>query len=233
MDFLSTEIWTLGLAVGLVLVLWLWARKKGNAAHEGMGVRLKGNIRVWLNAVGKEEYLEGEERFERLFKDLVDRLSSVEGGLIHQHQLEDLAVDLRQRLHRLEQSTSQAFSEPQMDQPGIPRSVLRHGVRITLTDNIWKELGVVQPTDLPDNLIDKILQGPFCRNCLRSLVASVLVDGERSVRHQCRHCSLSWRVDPESSTVPLRQFKREIYELLDAEYRRKGAVAVRDEGPEA
>ena len=229
MDSISTGIWTVGLTVGVVLLFWLWARTKRNSAPGGRWDKVKGKIRAWVGAVSEEDFIKGEERLERLSRELTARLSSVERGLTHQDQLEDLAVDLRRRLHRLEQSSSQEFSEPHTDRPVIPRSVLRLGVRITLADVIWKELGIVQPWDISDHPLDIIFQGPFCRNCLRSLVSMALVEGERSVRYQCRHCLLSWRVDPTTTAIPLRQFKRELYALLDAEYRKTGAIGLRDE----
>ena len=229
MDSISTGFWTVGLTVAVALLLWLWARTKKTAAPGGVGGKMKGKIRGWVDAVGQEDFLTGEERVERLQREMTARLSNVERGLTHQDRLEDLAVDLRRRLHVLEQSSSTEISEPHATQQTIPRSVLRLGIRMTLTDLIWKELGIVQPWDLSDQQIHKVFQGPFCRNCLRSLVALNLVDGERSVRHQCRHCLLSWRVDPTTTTVPLCRLKRELYEMLDAEYRKTGAIGMRDE----
>lgn len=229
MDSLSTGFWTVGLTVGVVLLFWLYARTHRNAAPGGMGGKMKGKIRGWLGAVGQEDFVKGEERVEMLHREMTARLTNVERELTHQDRLEDLAVDVRRRLHRLEQSSSKEISEPHATQRAIPRSVLRLGIRMTLTDLIWKELGIVQPWDLSDHQLDKVFQGPFCRNCLRSLVAMKLVDGERSVRHQCRHCLLSWRVDPTTTAIPLPQFKRELYELLDVEYRKAGAIGLRDE----
>ena len=156
------------------------------------------------------------------------RLTNVERGLTHQDRLEDLAVDLRRRLHLLEQSSPKEISEDVPTPRAIPQSVLRLGIRMTLPDLIWKELGIVHPEDLSDQQLHKVFQGPFCRNCLRSLVVSEPVDGERLVRHQCRHCLLSWRVDPTTSTIPLRQLKRDLYKLLDVEYRKTGAIGLRE-----
>lgn len=229
MESYSTGIWTVGLTVGVVLLLWVWAWWKRNAAPEGRLMRVKESIRGWLGAVGTEDFLNEGERLEKQFKELASRLSHVEGGLTHQNRLEDLSIDLRRRLHLLEQSSSQEVLDPQVSQGGIPRSLLRIGVRITLTDLLWKELGIVHPQDLTDHQLDKVFQGPFCRNCLRSLVAMDFDEGEKSVRYQCRHCSLTWRVDQISPTIPLRRFKRELYELLDAEYRKTGKIGTRDE----
>ena len=229
MDSFSTGLWTVGLAVGAILLFWLWVRTGRKSAPGETAAKIKARIRNWLDAVGREDFVKEEERVESLDREMTIRLTNVERGLTHQDRLEDLAVDLRRRLHRLEQGASKELLEPPTDQRLIPRSVLRLGFRMTLTDLIWKELGVVQPSDLPDQQLDKVFQGPFCRNCLRSLIVPELIDGERSVRHQCRHCLLSWRVDPTTTTVPLRQLKKELYKLLDAEYRETGAIGIREE----
>ncbi|MDX1410756.1 MAG: hypothetical protein R3351_01240 [Nitrospirales bacterium] len=228
MDSFSTGFWTVGLTVGVVFVLWLWARTKRHAGPESMGGKIKGKIRSWLGAVGQDDFVKGEERIERLEQEMTTRLTNVERGLTHQDRIEDLAVDLRRRLHLVEQSSSKEPSEAHATQQAIPRSVLRLGLRMTLTDLIWKELGIVQPWDLSDQQLHQVFQGPFCRNCLRSLIVSKPVDGERVVRHQCRHCLLSWRVDPTTPTIPLGRLKRELYEMLDAEYRKTGAIGLRE-----
>ena len=231
MDLSSTWIWGFAGIVVLVLLIWMWARAKHGTAHESMSVTVKRRIRKWLNAADQEEFNLGERRGEARYKELAARMESVESGLAHQDRLDEWAADLRRHLRRLEELPSQEVTDHQTRQQCVvPRSVLRLGVRVTLTDLIWKGLGIVQPWDLPDHRIDKVLQGPFCRNCLRSLVTSDdHIEGVRSVRHQCRHCSLSWRADPDSSTVSLLQFKRELYELLDTEYRRNGTIGVREE----
>ena len=95
---------------------------------------------------------------------------------------------------------------------------------MTLSDLIRKDLGIIRPEDLSDSQLDKVFQGPFCRNCLRSLVSFELTDGDKAVRQQCRHCLLAWRMDPTNPTVPLRHLKREVYELLDAEFRKTGSI---------
>ena len=231
MNISSAWIWGIAGTVGLVLLIWVWARVKHGTAHESMSATIKRRIREWLNAVDKEEFVLGKRQGEARDKELAARLESVESGLAHQDRLDEWAADLRRHLRRLEELPSQEVSDHHTGQQRVvPRSVLRLGVRVTLTDLIWKGLGIVQPWDLPDHQIDKVLQGPFCRNCLRSLVASENHENEeRFIRHQCRHCSLSWRTDSDSSTVSLLQFKREVYELLDTEYRRNGKIGIREE----
>ena len=231
MDSFSTGLWTVGLTIGLILLFWLWVRAKRNPDSGTLGTKIQWKLRSWLGAVSQEDFVKGEDRLESLHRELTTRLTNVERGLTHQDRLEDLAVDLRRRLHRLEQHPLSLQEPPDSlaDHRIIPRSVLRLGIRMTLTDLIWKELGIVLPSDLPNQRLERVFQGPFCRNCLRSLVVPELVDGERSVRYQCRHCLLSWRMDPAAPTMPLRQLKKELYELLDAEYRKTGAIGLRDE----
>ena len=229
MDSLSIGLWAIGLATVLVVLVWLGPRAKRNGASGDRGARIKGKIRVWLGAVGQEDFAHEKEEIERWHKEVTTRLTNVERGLTHQDRLEDLAVDLRRRLYRLEQGSSKDFSEPEVDNQVIPRSVLRLGIRMTLTDLFLKELGIVQPLEVSDRQLERVFQGPFCRNCLRSLVVSKPVDGEKLVRLQCRHCLLSWRVEPSTTTMPLRQLKRELYELLDTEYRNRGTIGFREE----
>lgn len=231
MDLSSIWFWGFSGVVVLVLLIWMWARAKHGTVQENMSVTVKRRIRKWLSAADQQEFELGERRGEARYKELVSRLESVESGLAHQDRLDEWAADLRRHLRRLEEMPAKEVTELQTGrQRVVPRSVLRLGVRVTLTDLIWKGLGIVQPWDLPDHRIDKILLGPFCRNCLRSLVTSdVHKGGERFIRHQCRHCLLPWRSDPESSMVSLPQFKRELYELLDTEYRRNGTIGIREE----
>lgn len=229
LESFSGWLWIVVLIVTVVIVFWLWVRTKKNAAPGDLLAKIKVKIRGWLGAVGQEDFAQGEERVDRLHKELTIRLTNVERGLTQQNRLEDLAVDLRRRLYRLEHTSSQEYFESHAGERSFPRSVQRFGIRMTLTDLIWKDLGIIQPLDLPDHHFDKVFQGPFCRNCLRSLVALKLVDGERVVRHQCRHCLLPWRVDPTTTTTPLRKIKRELYQLLDAEYRKSGTIGFGDE----
>lgn len=229
MDSLSIGLWVIGLAAVLILLVWLWPRGKRNEASGDRGARIKGKIRGWLGAVGQEDFAHEKEGNERWHKEVTTRLTNVERGLTHQNRLEDLTVDLRRRLHRLEQGPSKEFSSPEADNQVFPRSVLRFGIRMTLTDLFLKELGIVDPLEVSDHKLEKVFHGPFCRNCLRSLVISNPVDGEKLVRHQCRHCLLSWRVEPTNTAMPLPQLKRELYELLDTEYRNKGTISFREE----
>ena len=190
---------------------------------------LQKTLRGWLKAVGREEYVKEEMRLEGLYQKLAERLTHAESELTHQGRLENLSIDLRRRLNRLEAPDLQGNSEHQTSPCIVPRTVLRFGVRVTLTDYIWKDLGIVPSWDLTDSQIDKVVRGPFCRNCLHSLVDSNVGQGERRVRPRCRHCSLSWREASGSSSRTLPQFKREVYELLDTEYRNTGRIGASDE----
>ena len=227
MDVSSTWVWVAILSVGLILLWWVWT--KNHSAQGGMMVTIQETIRGWLNAVGREEYAKEEIRLESMCQKLAERLTQAENELTHQGRLEDLSVDLRRRLNRLEAPGLQGHAEDQTSQGSVPRTVLRFGVRVTLSDFIWKDLGIVPSWDLTDSQIDKVVRGPFCRNCLHSLVESNFLQGERRVRPQCLHCSLSWREPSESSMMTLPQFKRELYDLLDTEYRNTGRIGIREE----
>ena len=225
----STVFWTVGITLSVVLIFWLWTWLKKHSEPEGIPEMVKRTIREGLKAVGREEFIDEQDRLEEAVKDLAARMSHMEKEVNQQNRLEDFSVDLRRRLNRLEQFSTQEVSSPQTPALGMPRSILRLGVRVTVTEAIWKGLGTVNPSDLTDEQIDRVFQGPFCRNCLRSLIAREIAEKGKSVRHQCRHCSLSWRMDPTASTSPLWDFKRELFELLDAEYRATGGIGTRDE----
>ena len=223
----STWVWIVVLSVGLVFLWWLGA--KYLSPQGAMRLTIQKKLRGLLNAVGREEFAKEEIRLEGMYQTLADRLTHAESELTHQGRLENLSIDLRRRLNRLEAPGLQERSEPQAGEYIVPRTVLRFGVRVTLTDFIWKGLGIVQAWDLTDSHIDKMVRGPFCRNCLHSLVDANWGHLERRVRLQCRHCALSWRTATESTMVTLPQFKRELYELLDTEYRNTGRIGIREE----
>ena len=186
-------------------------------AENRQPARIKKRILRWFRAVDQEELSNLRQQFEDQGLELSARIDRLEVTLTNQGRLENWARDVNGRLCQLE------LSQKPHREKGAPllshsKSILCLGVRVTLTDQIWHELGQANPQDLPDSQISKFIQGPFCRNCLRSLVVHNAKDHEKFVRAQCRYCSLAWRED-SSLPMSLRQIKREAYEYLDAAYR--------------
>ena len=210
-------IW-IGLALGIVvLVLWFWAQWRTSGAYSNVCSTFKKRILLWLRAVDQAELSNLKQQFEVQRSELSARLDNLEVTLRHQGRLENWATEVNGRICRLELSQKPHGKEGTRH-TGFSKSMLCLGVRVTLTDKMVHELGMLPPQELPDSQIGQMIQGPFCRNCLRSLVIQNSVEEEKSVRTQCRYCSLAWR---EESPIPLSllQIKREVYEYLDAAYR--------------
>ena len=197
--------------------MWLWVQRSGQGLEGNVWTALKKRILVWLGAVDQQELADLEQQFDAQRSELAARLDRLEVSLTHQGRLENWATEVNGRLCQLELS-QEPVRKKATPQHTHSKSILCLGVRVTLTDQIWHELGLKSPQHLPDSQIEKLIQGPFCRNCLRSLVIQNIKDGEKSVRAQCRYCSLAWRED-SAPPLSLRQVKREVYDYLDAAYR--------------
>jgi len=222
MDNGSLWLWII-LVVGLVIFfMWVSPLLK-NSETEGKGwSTLKKRILGWFQAVDQEEVLQLRQQFEIQRVELSDRLDRLELTLTQQGRLESWATEVNGRLCQLELS-KESHRKEEAPQLTNSKSILCLGVRVTLTDQIWHGLGKVNPQDLSDLQIRQYIQGPFCRNCLRSLVVDGVEDDGKSVRAQCRYCSLVWRKDSNSPLL-LGQVKREIYDYLDAAYRNRENV---------
>jgi hypothetical protein len=185
----------------------------------------KRRIREWLDAAGQQEVVELEKRIKMVNQESADRLAKIQSSLIDQDRWEDLSVDVRRRLAQLELDHRE-IRNGRSEQKIASGVIIRLGVRMTLADGIWGQLGIVSPGDLTDAHLDRLLQGPFCRNCLRSLVVVDTNFRERQVRFKCHNCSLTWNKNSETSTMSLAQLKRVVFEQLDAEYRKSGGISV-------
>ena len=202
-----------------MILVWLWGSAR-NSGGEGNGwTILKKRILRWLHAVDQEELSNVRQQLELQRTEISARLDRLEVTLTHQGRLENWATEVNSRLCQLELS-QEPHRKTETSHLTHSKSVLCLGFRITLTDQIWQGLGIVNPQDLQDGQIHQFIQGPFCRNCLRSLVVDNTENDERTVRAQCRYCSLAWRED-SGTLLSLRQVKREAYEYLDTASRKK------------
>jgi len=218
-----------GLLIFFAGSVLLWRRRKtrspqGNRTNGGV----RAAIRQWLGVPSLQELAELESRICNDYEGITGRVESLQSTLVHQERLEGLTTDIRRRLARVETVHQEGMTGQSPRQVGSG-SILRLGVRLTFTDRLWDILGIANPSQLTDEHIDKILQGPFCRNCLRSLIARSPQDGNRHLQTTCRHCSLIWRSPPDAPSLSLLKWKRHVYNRLDAEYREKGAIGVPEE----
>ncbi len=215
----SGSWWVLVIFVVGVCVVWFWKKKcgeNGDSRRTGSAT-LKKQVRLWLQTADQEELNILRQQLEVQRAELESRLDRLDVTLFQQGRLESWASEVNGRLSQLEVSKV-SHQEKEGSPQVFTKSILCLGMRVTLMDQLWHELGIVNPQDVQDPQIHKWIQGPFCRNCLRSLVVHGDKEHEKTVRTQCRYCSLSWR---EASTVSLSllRVKREVYEYLDVAYR--------------
>ena len=100
-----------------------------------------------------------------------------------------------------------------------PRSIMWKGLRFTLSDSIWFQTGLVPNEDVEDDQVQSMVQGPFCRGCLKRLVGRVPAQVSY-VPAQCHNCGLSWSIhELDYPEMPLRDLKRMVYNMLDQKVR--------------
>lgn len=100
-----------------------------------------------------------------------------------------------------------------------PRSIMWKGLRFTLSDSIWFQTGVVPNEDVEDDQVQFMVQGPFCRGCLKRLVGRVPAQISY-VPAQCHNCGLSWSIhELDYPEMPLSDLKRMVYNMLDQKVR--------------
>jgi len=217
MDNGSWWIWGLLLLVMGLLFMWVIPLLKDSGTERGRWSALKKRILGWVHAVDQEEFITLRQQFELHRSEMSDRIDRLELTLTQQGRLENWTTEVNGRLCQLELSKESPQTKSAPRQVNT-KSILCLGVRVTLTSKIWDGLGKAPQEDLSDLQIRQYIQGPFCRNCLRSLVVDGEADDDKSVRAQCRYCSLIWRKDSRTP-LPLSQVKREIYDYLDTAYR--------------
>lgn len=219
----------IGLLILCACGFLLWRmRSVGRTQGKNIRGRVQEAIRQWLEVPSRSELAELERRIHDDYEAITGRLEGLQSTLAPQNRLEDLTADMRRRLARLETVHQERMTEQSPRRVGSG-SLLRLGVRLTFTDRLWEILGIAIPNQLTDEQIDKVLQGPFCRNCLRSLVARSPQAGSRRLQTTCQHCSWVWQDHSDSPSLPLVEFKRHVYDRLDAEYRQKGYIGVPEE----
>ncbi|MCA9471845.1 MAG: hypothetical protein MRJ96_05210 [Nitrospirales bacterium] len=216
MDSSAWWIWIGLVVIGMLVFVWLRSIQPFRNS-EPLGFRKR--ILQWLQAVNEEELTHLQSQLESQRSELATRIDRLELSLTRQGRFEQWASEVNSRLAHIELSRVSGRAKGH-SLPSHAKSFLCLGVRVTLTDRIWDELGMGRSAKLSDSEIGQFIQGPFCRNCLRSLAIQVSVGAEKSIRAQCRYCSLAWR-EESSSPLLLREFKREAFEYLDAAYRSK------------
>ena len=139
--------------------------------------------------------------------------------------------DLQRQLLSTAKEEKGAIKEGKASLAG--RNIERLVFKWTLGENISQYLLKMQPNNIGADEINNILHGPFCPDCHRNLLFSVREDfGDlrRKIRTECTGCD--WSLNKErkgSSPVNADPVKRHVYEGLDAEFRRTGQIADKNE----
>jgi hypothetical protein len=165
-----------------------------------------------------------QEQLQHLKQQAETRLTSLEATAKFSTQLQYVSKEIDRRLTQLE------MSEDTKKDSGTacfqrPRSIVRFGLRLTLSDALWAHLGISRVEDIEDSLIDSMLQGPFCPVCLKRWMGRDRSKNAMEVPAQCRHCGVSWdRQGMVDLPISLVQLKRGVYDKLDEEYRAAGTI---------
>lgn len=201
----------------LTYALWVWW-KDGNT-WEPLCSRVRHRIRTALGAVSRDEMRVMQEYLQDKEQQLENRLTKVETAAKFSHQLQYVLKEIDRRMTQLERSKGPHISiETRSSQR--PRSLVRLGVRLTLSDVLWAHLGTDPVDDIEDHLIDAMVQGPFCPVCLKRVVGRDRHKKFSQVPAQCRYCGVSWD-GPGTIEYPLSviDLKRLVYQQLDQEFR--------------
>ncbi len=213
MELIFFVLWT----VVVLLGYQLWVLWKTHGSFPQILKELPDGIRFGLGVVGLRELKNIQENIYRLEQQVhMRKVPGTTAEKFSQHfqeyfQKVEFSVDC---LEPLDDSLSA------MDGPvPRPRSIMWKGLRFTLSDSIWFQAGVVSNEDVEDDQVQDMVQGPFCRKCLKRLVGRVRVQ-VAGVPAQCHNCGLSWSIHKlDYPEMPLGELKRLVYGMLDRKVR--------------
>ena len=211
--------------VALVLTYTLWVWWKDGRTWKPLCGRVRGRIPAALGVVSRDEMRMMKEYLQDREQQLENRVRKVETTAKFSHQLHDVLKEKERRVARLERSEGPQVSSETRNSPR-PRSLVRLGVLVTLSDGLWDHLGTDAVADMEDHLIDAIVQGPFCQVCLRRVVRRDRHKKIAEVLAHCRYCGISWD-SPQTVEYPLSliNLKRQVYQQLDEDYRAGKTIA--------
>ena len=227
LNFVWCEMELIAIVSGVVVLLLaytLWVWWKDGRSLEPSCDRIRHRLRSALGVISRDEMTVMQEHLQYLKKQSETRLSSLEGAGKFSTQLQYVSKEIDRRLTQLEMSEdAKKYSGTTCSQR--PRSIVRFGLRLTLSDALWAHLGISRVEDIEDSLIDSLLQGPFCPVCLKRWVARDRSKNSMEVPAQCRHCGVSWdRQGSVDLSIALVELKRRVYAKLDEEYRAGGTI---------
>ena len=210
--------------VVLVLACGLWIWRKDGKSFQPFCDRVRYRIRSALGVVSRDEIQVIQERLQHKEQQWENRLTRVEGTTKFSNQLQYFSKEIDRRLLQLErpENPTESLAPFHVQRP---RSIVRLGLRLTLSDTLWAHLGVRGVEEMDAQLIDTLVQGPFCPVCLKWLVGRDQAKQSAEVPAHCRHCGVTWDCHG-TITLPLSlvELKRQVYDKLDQEYRACGTI---------
>jgi hypothetical protein len=211
--------------VVLILAYALWIWWNDGKTWEPFYGRACHRIRAALGVVSRDEMSVMQQHFLCKEQEWESRLTKLEGTAKFPNQLQYVSKEIERRLTQLEQSEGLNKSSEPSGPILRPRSLIRLGVRVTLSDVLWAHLGAERVNEIEDHLIDTMVQGPFCPVCLKRVVGRDRQKKISEVPGRCRYCGVSWDCQ-ETVDYPLSviDFKRQVYFQLDQEYRAGGRM---------
>ena len=200
----------------LAYALWVWWCD--GRTWKPFCLRVSQRIRSSLGVVSREEMSVVQKNFLEREQQWEARVTKLENTIRTSHQQQYVSQDIERRLTQLELSGAPAKARESWPVQQ-PKSLVRFGVLVTISDALWSHLGTERVDEIEDHFIESLIQGPFCPVCLKRLVAR-----DRSkpaeVPTQCRHCGAAWN-DQGALGFPCSsiELKRQVYDRLDQEYR--------------
>lgn len=206
--------------VAFVLTYALWIWWKDGKTWQPLCGRVRFRIRALLGVVSRDEMSVMQEHFQHREQQWEGRVAKLEANTKFSTQLQYVSKEIERRLIQLEQSEDPSTSSQNSWPVLHPRSLVRLGVRVTLSDVLWAHLGTERVDEIEDHFIDAMVQGPFCPVCLKRVVGRDRSKKNVEVPAQCRYCGVSWDYQGTVAyPLSLIDLKRQVYEQLDQEYR--------------
>ncbi len=202
----------------LAYIFWIWW--KDGKTWKPFYDRVCRRIRSGIGVVSREEMRALHEHFLQKEQEWERRVTKLEANVRLTNKLKYASKEMEPGLPQIEQFEFPARFTGHVGQVLQPRSIVRLGVRLTLSDLLWDHLGSERVDEIDDHVIDSMVQGPFCPVCLKRIVGRDRHNKRVEVPAQCRSCGISW--DSQGTvTFPLSliDLKRQVYVLLDQEYR--------------
>ena len=210
------------LTIGVVVVLlgaclWLWRNREGSI-QQGWR-RLLARVRLGLGASSRQEVERINAQLTALAHQMEGRVKALENESLLSHQLQEFSRVIDRRLLQLEQAGSSSHPSREED-ISRPRSILHYGLRFTLSEALWSYVGVKRLSDLGEAQFVTLIQGPFCRMCLKRMVGRDRGQSGTIIPDHCRFCGVPWNSHEAQQSPPTDGgLKREVYESLDEKWR--------------